>query len=168
MQGLTAFLGEAVGVGLRRPGHADGACQGAVVPQFDRGRNHGGVVGGEVEGAFLVLPCLDDRDGVSRPGEYAPVGVYDLGAYEGRAAAAFEDVEVDALAAERQAVLLHLGHHLNGMAPHRQPGHVEGEVGVGSAAPGHGVEVALHPVDIQYYGFSAGTGHGIRYLDLVV
>ena len=41
---------------------------------------------------FLVLPRLDDRDGVSRPGEYAPVRVDNLGAYEGCVAAAFEDV----------------------------------------------------------------------------
>ncbi len=168
LQDLPSFLGKSVGIGLRGSGHAYGTRQCAVVPKFHCSRNYRRIIGGEVECAFLVLPRLDDRDGVSRPGEYAPVRVDNLGAYEGCAAAAFEDVEVDALAAERKTVLLHLGDHLNGMAPYRQPGHVEVKVAVGGAAPCNRVEVALHTVDIQYYGFRAGTGHSIGYLYFVM
>ena len=65
------------------------------------------------------------------------------------AAASFEYVEIDTLALERESVLFHLGNHLYRMATDRESGHVEVEVAVGRAASGYGVEIALHPIDIE-------------------
>ena len=57
-------------------------------------------------------------------GQYAPVRVDYLCAEERCAAAALENIEIDALALECEAVLLHLGDHLNGMATDGKPRHV--------------------------------------------
>ncbi len=100
LKGLPPFLGKPVGIGLRGPGHADSARQCPVVPQFHCRRNYRRVVSGEVECAFLVLSCLDDRESMAGSCDYAPIGVYNLGSDKGGAAAALEYVEVDALAAK--------------------------------------------------------------------
>ena len=109
------------------------------MPQLYSRRDYGGVVCGKVEGAFLILSGLDDGEGVRGTGDYASVGMDDLGANEGRAAAALEYVEIDTLTAQRQAVLLHFSSHLHGVPPYRQTCHVEGEIGVGGAAARHGM-----------------------------
>ena len=90
-------------------------------------------------------------------GQYAPVGMDYLSAEKGCAAAAFEDVEIDALALEGKAVLLHLCHHLNGMTTDSESGHIEAEVAVCRAASSDCVEIALYTIDIQGYGLRAGA-----------
>lgn len=115
LQGLCPLLGEAVAVRLHTSRHADAAREAAVTPDLHRGRNDSRIIGHEAEGARLVLPHFQGRDGMARTCYDAPVGVGDLRADERRAAAPFKDIHIHALAFQRQPVGLHLGDDLHRM-----------------------------------------------------
>ena len=161
---MLPFLGETVDIGLCGARGGDRTRQSAVCPDLHSGGYHCRIVCDKLEFAFLILPGIDGRIEMPGAGDDASVRVYDLGADEWGAAAALEDVHINALAPEGQSVLLHLGDHLDCVAAHRQTGHIKSEYTVGGAALGDGMEIALLPVDVQRDGLCAGTVERVGYL----
>ena len=159
---LAAFFSEAVPVGLGRTGDAHPLEERVVPVNVHTRRGGTRVIGGKFELAVLVPPHLDDRGKVVGTSEDAAVPVGDHQTHVGGAAAALQDIDINALAFERQAVTgIHLGNHLDGMTPHRQGGHGEGETAVRGTATGHSMGILLLAVNVQRHHFRSRTTHGV-------
>ena len=159
---LAAFFSEAVPVGLGRTGDAH-SLEKRVVPVNVHTRRGGTrVVGGKLELAVLVPPHLDNRGEMVGAREDTAVPVGDHQTHVGDAAAALQDIDINALAFERQAVTgIHLGHKLDRMTPHRQGGHGQGETAVRGTAAGDRVGVLLLAVNVQRHHFRTRTAYGV-------
>ena len=159
---LPALLREAVPVGLGGTWDTHRLEKRAVPVDAHTRRGGTGVVGGKLELAALVLPHLDDRGEVVGTGKDTAVPVGDHQPHVGDAAAALQDIDMDTLAFERQAVTgIHLGDHLDGMPAYRQGGHGEREAAVGRTAAGDRVGVLLFAVHVKGHHLRAGAAHAV-------
>ena len=88
----------------------------------------------------------------------------DLGADVRRIRATAQDIEVDALGAERECrARLHLSHHLQRVPSLVETGHREVEAAVGGARTCHGLCVTLLAVHVEGDHLVARSADGERY-----
>ena len=160
---LRAFLGKPVTVGHHAAGSAHGTALDAVFPELHFSGHTVGIIGHPVESELLVAAGFKDRLQMLVPSEDMPVGMNELQTDEGRAGSGLQQVDMDALAFQREVVSFHLGHQLGGMPPHGQAGHGNLETAVRRAAAGDRMRVLLYTVHVQADGFRAGTAHGVGY-----
>ena len=95
---LPALLREAVPVGLGGTRDAHRLEKRAVPVDAHTRRGGTGIVGGKLKLAVLVLPHLDDRGEVVGTGKDTAVPVGDHQPHVGDAAAALQDIDINALA----------------------------------------------------------------------